>query len=160
MRRRPGLGQGRRSLLLITDHAPMGSAAQCLAKQFSVSMSTGATRPVQSEEPIQPDFQPREQLLGDHPITRGRDDSERVNRMRTFTGTSVKGPEGSVPILKLADTAVDLSSDGQAGSAAGGRRGLPSASARAVSWSWVRPPSFRPRSSAGDEDGDELPGDR
>ena len=29
------------SLLLITDHAPFGSAAQCLAKRFGVGMSTG-----------------------------------------------------------------------------------------------------------------------
>ena len=31
--------------------------------------------------------------------------------MRTFTGTSLKGPEGSVPILKLAATASESTSD-------------------------------------------------
>ena len=31
------------SLLLITDHAPFGSAAECLAKRFGVDMSKGAT---------------------------------------------------------------------------------------------------------------------
>ena len=47
------------------------------------------------------------QLLGDHPITQGRNESERVDRVQTFSGTSLKGPAGSVPILKLPDTAVD-----------------------------------------------------
>ena len=66
-------------------------------------------------------FTRQNQLLGDHPITRGRDESERVNRVQTFTGTSVKGPEGSVPILKLADTAVDLSMDDDKPVSAAGR---------------------------------------
>ena len=35
------------SLLLITDHAPMGSAAQCLAKRFGVNMSKGHVGPVE-----------------------------------------------------------------------------------------------------------------
>jgi hypothetical protein len=46
-------------------------------------------------------------LLGDHPILEGRDPSERINRVMTFIGQSLKGPEGSVPLLKLADTALD-----------------------------------------------------
>jgi hypothetical protein len=37
--------------------------------------------------------------LGDHPITRGRDNSEQVNRVQTFTGQSLKGPEGSTAFL-------------------------------------------------------------
>ena len=70
-------------------------------------------------------FSRQNQLLGDHPITRGRDESERVNRVQTFTGTSVKGPEGSVPILKLADTAVDLAmGDEKPISAAGRAQGV------------------------------------
>jgi hypothetical protein len=46
--------------------------------------------------------------------------------VRTFTGTSLKGPEGSVPILKLADTAVEYSGgdDDKQGSAAGRSQGL------------------------------------
>jgi hypothetical protein len=115
------------SLLLITDHAPMGSAAQCLAKKIGVDMSTGATGdPVNSEEgETSLVFSRQNHLLGDHPITRGRDDSERVNKVRTFTGTSLKGPEGSTAILKLADTAVDHSfDDDKTKSAAGRTQGL------------------------------------
>jgi hypothetical protein len=105
--------KGGGALLLITDHAPFGSAAECLAKRFGVDMSKGAVGdPVNSEGGATSlVFSRQNHLLGDHPITRGRDDSERVNKVRTFTGTSLKGPEGSVPILKLADTAEEYSSD-------------------------------------------------
>ena len=90
-------------------------------------MSTGAVfDPVNSEEgPASLIFSRKNHLLGDHPITRGRDDSERVNKVQTFTGTSLKGPEGSVPILKLADTAIDRSfGNGGEVSAAGRSQGL------------------------------------
>jgi hypothetical protein len=43
--------------------------------------------------------------LGDHAITRGRDDRERINRVLSFTGQSLKGPQGSTPLLKLSDAA-------------------------------------------------------
>ena len=46
-------------------------------------------------------------LLGDHPITQGRDSSERVERILTFTGQSLKGPRESIALLALADSAVD-----------------------------------------------------
>jgi hypothetical protein len=42
---------------------------------------------------------------GDHPITRGRDESERINRVKTFTGQSLKGPPGSVSFLNFSATA-------------------------------------------------------
>jgi hypothetical protein len=111
------------TLLFITDHAPMGSAAECLAKRFNVSMSKGATTDPQNSEGGESwlVFTQKNHLLGDHPIIRGRDDSERVNRIQTFTGTSLKGPEGSVPILKLAATAVDNSFDDEKTTSAAGR---------------------------------------
>jgi len=115
------------ALLLITDHAPMGAAAECLAKRFDVEMSKGATSdPVNSQgDETSLVFTRQNHLLGDHPITRGRDDSERLNRVQTFTGTSLKGPAGSIPILKLADTAVDHSfNDDKPVSAAGRAQGL------------------------------------
>jgi hypothetical protein len=105
----------------------MGSAAQCLAKRLGVNMSTGATSdPVNSSGgDTSLVFSRENHLLGDHPITRGRDASERVTKVQTFTGTSLKGPEGSTPILKLADSAVDLSfGDGPSAPAAGRAQGL------------------------------------
>jgi hypothetical protein len=115
------------ALLFITDHAPMGAAAECLAKRFDVSMSKGATSDPANSEGGDTFliFTRQNHLLGDHPITRGREDSERVNRVQTFTGTSLKGPGGSIPLLKLADTAVDLSfNDDKPVSAAGRAQGL------------------------------------
>ncbi len=97
------------ALLLIVDQAPTGAAADCLAKPLGVRISNGVTvDPSRTEwEEIWLVFTRQNQLLGDHPITQGRDESERVNRVQTFSGTSLKGPAGSVPILKLPDTAVD-----------------------------------------------------
>jgi hypothetical protein len=115
------------SLLLISDHAPMGAAAQCLAKRLGVDMNTGATSDPKNSEGGATSlvFTRDNHLLCDHPITRGRDDTERINRIRTFTGTSLKGPEGSTAILKLADTAVDLGrGEGQSASAAGRAQGI------------------------------------
>ena len=115
------------SLLFITDHAPMGAAAQCLAKRLGVDMSTGATSDPANSEGGETSllFTRKNQLLGDHPITRGRDESERVSRIQTFTGTSLKGPTGSAPILKLAATALDHSfTNGTTTSAAGRAQGL------------------------------------
>ncbi len=117
------------SLLLITDHAPMGSAAQCLAKRFGVNLSTGAVGDPKNSDGGETFlvFSRQNHLLGDHPITRGRNDSERLNKVQTFTGTSLRGPEGSTPILKLSDSAVDhdfADGEGKETSAAGRTQGI------------------------------------
>ncbi len=114
------------SLLLITDHAPFGSAAQSLASQFGVDMSKGYTADPSNSEGGETSlvFSRKNNLLGDHPIMKGRDDSERINRIQTFTGQSLKGPAGSVAILKLGETAVDEGDDGNPRSAAGRAQGI------------------------------------
>jgi hypothetical protein len=116
------------SLLLITDHAPFGPAAAALARRFGVDVSKGAVTSDEANSEKDSSslvFSRQNHLLGDHPITRGRDDSERVNRIQTFTGTSLKGPEGSVLLYRLADTAVDRSfGDSKPVSAAGRCQGL------------------------------------
>jgi len=96
------------SLLLITDHAPFGGAAEILAKRFGVEMSAGTTR-----DPALPDGQnwfisSREnKLVLDHAITAGRSDTEKINRVMTFGGQTLKGPEGSAAFLRLSQTAVE-----------------------------------------------------
>src|SRR5207247_7655329 len=72
------------SLLLIADHAPMGAANQTLALRFSVDMSKMFTIDAQNydKESNNPGFivYTRESgRLADHAITRGRNDSERIN---------------------------------------------------------------------------------
>jgi hypothetical protein len=115
------------ALLLVVDVPPSGAAAQSLAGRFGVELSNRVTSDPANMEGQRPPliFSRRNDLLGDHPITRGRDDSERLERVGTFGGQSLKGPEGSVPILKLADTAVDrINPDNRLVSAAGRAQGL------------------------------------
>jgi hypothetical protein len=104
--------RGGGALLLIADHAPFGGAAENLAKRFGVEMSKGFTFDPEnslkdSANPSLLVFSNENKLLLDHPISRGRNDAEKINRVFTFTGQSLKGPEGSVGFLKLSDTAKD-----------------------------------------------------
>ncbi|MCA1631643.1 MAG: hypothetical protein LC785_09985 [Acidobacteria bacterium] len=98
--------RGGGSLLLIADHAPMGAANQRLGERFGVEMSKmytidQANSPKDSNNPGFIVYT-RERGLADHPITNGRDPSERVGRVITFTGQSLKGPAGSVAFIQLA----------------------------------------------------------
>src|SRR5439155_19214495 len=104
--------KGGGNLLLIADHAPMGSANQIFAARFGVDMSKMFTIDNENydKESNNPGFivYTRESgRLADHAITRGRNDSERVNKIIAFTGQSLKGPPDSFAFMKLADSAVD-----------------------------------------------------
>lgn len=102
--------KGGGALLLIADHAPFGGAASVLANSFGVDMSKGYTfDPANSVagNPTLLIFSRENKLLANHPIAEGRNETERINLVRSFTGQSLKGPEGSVEILKLADSATD-----------------------------------------------------
>ena len=98
------------ALLLIADHAPFGGAAASLGNRFGVDMSKGFTYDPANSAPNSPSlliFSHENKLLATHPITEGRDQNEKLNRVQSFTGQSLKGPEDSVAILKLSDTAKD-----------------------------------------------------
>ncbi|HKP37741.1 MAG TPA: hypothetical protein VJT71_12870 [Pyrinomonadaceae bacterium] len=97
------------ALLFISDHAPMGAAAEILAKRFAVDMSKGYTDDSSSKDREVGDilFSRANKLLGDHAITRGRNSREKINRVVTFTGQSLKGPAGAIALLNLPSTAVD-----------------------------------------------------
>lgn len=100
------------SLLLIADHSPFGAAARELANRFGVDMRNVFTRDPKLAEPGGSKshllFSRENKHLADHPITRGRDPSERVERVLTFTGQSLKGPPGSIRLLRLSSQAVDV----------------------------------------------------
>ncbi len=87
------------SLLLITDHAPTGAAAQSLGERFGVDMSTGDTHDEKNYEESGNSgwliFSRENKLLGDHPIVRGRSEGETVRTVTTFAGQSLKGPRGA-----------------------------------------------------------------
>jgi hypothetical protein len=119
------------SLLLIADHAPNGSANQILAQRFSVDMSKGFTSDPEHYETASGNrafivYTRESGRLVDHSITRGRNDSERVNKVIAFTGQSLRGPANSVAFMKLADTARDQMARGdtQTVSAAGRAQGV------------------------------------
>jgi hypothetical protein len=123
--------KGGGSLLLIADQAPFGAAAESLAKRFGVDMSKSTTRDPANHEKESGDddwivYSRDNKLLLDHPITTGRNDAEKINRVIAFGGQSLKGPEGSTVFLKLADSAVDVVSSpgGKDASAAGRAQGI------------------------------------
>jgi len=99
--------EGGGALLLITDHQPFGAAAASLARQFGVDMSKGVTEDPQNVGKRGLLFSRAAGQLGPHPIMEGRNPAERINRVLTFTGQSLKGPADSVALLKFSDTAVD-----------------------------------------------------
>ena len=114
------------ALLLIADHAPMGAAAERLGQQFGVEMSKGYTAdpehyPKESNKQGFIQFNRENGLLGEHAITRGRNADERLNRIQSFTGQSLKGPRDSTTFLKLADTAVDVDRPTNTRTSAAGR---------------------------------------
>ncbi len=101
------------ALLLITDQPPFSTAVLTLAARFDVSLTKGYTIDSfkynrGSDDRTELVFSREDGLIGDHPICNGRDQAERINRIMTFTGTSLKGPSGSVALLKLGYTAMDV----------------------------------------------------
>jgi hypothetical protein len=94
------------ALLLIADHAPFGQAAASLAARFGVEFGTGWVFDLRDTEiTTQIVFSIEDGSLGRHETTEGRGDSERVKTVRSFTGQSLRGPDGAVPLLKLSETA-------------------------------------------------------
>jgi hypothetical protein len=102
--------RGGGSLLLIADHAPFGTSAANLAGRFGVTMGKGwvfdANRtPNGFSITTQLVFSRENGLLGEHPVLRGRDASEEVKTVRSFTGQSLTVPEGATALLTLGATA-------------------------------------------------------
>lgn len=103
--------RGGGSLLLVTDHWPYGPAVSSLALHFGVATGNGLVQDPTHHDPERGDshlvFSVENQLLRDHPITRGRSVEERLRRVLTFTGQSLRGPVDAVPFLLLSDAATE-----------------------------------------------------
>jgi len=99
------------SLLLVTDHWPYGAAVSALARRFDVIMGTGLVQDAEHCDAERGDshlvFSLENKLLHDHPIVRGRNASEGIRSVLTFTGQSLQGPSAAVPFLALSDAAVE-----------------------------------------------------
>lgn len=98
--------EGGGSLLLIADHMPFAGAASSLARAFGVEFSNGfAGKADGNVGPIDFDLQ---HGLAAGSVTEGRNASERVSHVVSFTGSAFKPPAGAIPILTFAPEVVSL----------------------------------------------------
>lgn len=125
-------------LLLVTDHAPYSAGAEYLAKQFGVSLSksNGTLDPNHHDVSPAPriftekgnsgwlTFSFDNGLLKDHPITQGRNDEERINRVITYFGNSLEASKNGISFLTLSSSAIDVFQDGEEISVAGHAQGV------------------------------------
>lgn len=94
------------SLLLIADHMPFAGAAGDLGAAFGITFFNGF---VMREPPAGPDlFSITDGTLKDDPVLRGRDAEERVDRLRTFTGSAFRAPASARPLIVLPGGYVSL----------------------------------------------------
>jgi hypothetical protein len=98
---------------LIADHEPAGNAVENLADSFGVNMSKAYAADPKNFDRIILDaswirYSVENKNLGNHPIISGRNETERIKFVLSFTGQSLKGPKNSVPFLLLSDQAYDV----------------------------------------------------
>ncbi len=101
------------ALLLVADSAPYASAMDSLARRFGVDMAKGYTIDTRRVDPEMNNqgcilYRRDQGMLGNHVILRGRDRSERIERVVTFSGQSLAGPPGSHGLLRLGPSAWDV----------------------------------------------------
>jgi hypothetical protein len=85
------------SLFLIADHMPMGGAAADLAAAFGFTFTNGFAADTSSPGPAF--FNRKDNTLLSCSITNGRNDSETVNKVVTFTGQAFRIPAEANSIL-------------------------------------------------------------
>ena len=111
------------SLFLIIDHAPHPKTAESLATSFGIETHNvvtldSLTKDLTVKTPTLL-FTKQHNLLGTHPILKG------VDSVTTYTGSSLKGPTNSQPLLILPSTTfdqdIDLSTKKQRFCSAAGR---------------------------------------
>ena len=130
------------ALLLVIDRYPIGGANEALAARFGVDVLNGRTEDGALREEVTGQvaeadgaatvatqtalvFDRSQKRIGDHPITCGRNARERVDRVATFGGASLRAFSGSTPLLLFSDRSIDLvGPDVIARSALGRNQGL------------------------------------
>jgi hypothetical protein len=106
-------------LLLIADHMPLAGAAAALAAAFGAEFTDGfayrgvppgadsAVIRAARQEPTL--FTSEDATLADHPIAAGRDEAERVTRVRSFTGQAFRFAHADArEVLVLPDDFISL----------------------------------------------------
>jgi hypothetical protein len=121
-------------MLLVTDYSPTSKSAAKLAVLFGITLRDGWV-----VEPVTHDtlsrrwgfilFSRDDGQLPDDPITRGRNESERLTRVLTFSGQALDFPQDAEPFLKLSPLAREYpyregSDNSQYSSAAGAAQGV------------------------------------
>lgn len=87
------------SLFLIADHMPMAGAAKELAAAFEFEFTNGFALDTIHGGPSY--FNLNERTLIENSITKGRDKSESVEQVASFTGQAFKIPADAISILTL-----------------------------------------------------------
>ena len=111
------------SLLLCLDHRPFVESGRRLAERFGVRVYAGyvgdsATSDGWAKDTKTPVYTRANAGLLDHPITRGRDSSERLNRVAVFGGESMTGPVGT-GLLRVSRTARNIGEGNESGAPLG-----------------------------------------
>jgi len=86
------------ALFLIADHMPFPGGAGKLANAFGIQFSNGFAYPSEKQRGKADRFQLGSGLKR-NALTRGRNASEAVSEVATFTGSAFKVPEEAIPIL-------------------------------------------------------------
>lgn len=97
------------SLFLIADHMPMAGASQDLAFAFDFEFTNGFVFDTVSQGPAY--FTLKEGTLIESIITKGRDTTESVEQIVTFTGQGFKIPPDAHSILVFNDNYVNMLPD-------------------------------------------------
>jgi len=96
-------------LFLIADHMPMAGAAKDLAAEFGFEFTNGfALSTVARGAAI---FNLTDKTLTESIITKGRDSSESVKQIASFTGQAFKIPADATPILTFSNDYVNMLPD-------------------------------------------------
>jgi hypothetical protein len=85
-------------LLLIADHAPYSGAAADMAARFGFKFENGFAGSARNAKP-KLSFHRSKGELASHPITDGRIDEERVDKITTFSGSAFQFDANSTSLL-------------------------------------------------------------
>ena len=97
------------SLFLIADHMPMAGASKDLAKVFGFEFSNGFVMDTLSRGPAF--FSINEKTLNESSITKGKDPTESVGQIASFTGQGFRIPDDATPILTFNKNYVNMLPD-------------------------------------------------
>ena len=97
------------SLFLIADHMPFGGAAAGLAAAFGFRFTNGFA--IDTTTQGQAFFYRSDKTLLPSPLTNGRNSSETISKVVTFTGQAFQIPDEAKSVLRLDERYMLLESD-------------------------------------------------